>query len=70
VNVVCDYARIDGVRVTVGIHSRADVRLVGDSAFAMNYDYTMINGRRVRPARELAVNADRLQLVKQLRVIP
>jgi len=50
VNVACDYARIDGVRVTVGIHSRADVRLVGDSAFAMNYDYTMINGRPVSPA--------------------
>jgi len=49
VNVVCDYARIDGVRVLVAIHSRADVRLVGDSAFAMNYDYTMINGRPVGP---------------------
>jgi hypothetical protein len=50
VNVVCEYARIDGVRVTVGIHSHADVRLVGDSAFAMNYEYTMINGRPVTPA--------------------
>jgi hypothetical protein len=45
VNVVCDYARIDGVRVTVGIRSRADVRLVGDSAFAMTYEYTAINDR-------------------------
>ena len=50
VNVVCTYARIHGVRVTLGIHSRADVRLVGDSAFAMNYEYTMINGRPVTPA--------------------
>jgi hypothetical protein len=47
VNVVCDYARIGGVRVTVGIRSRADVRLVGDSVFAMTYTYTMINGRPV-----------------------
>jgi len=50
VNVVCEYARINGVRVTVGIHSRADVRLVGDSVFAMNYEYTMINGRPVTSA--------------------
>jgi hypothetical protein len=50
VNVICEYARINAVRVTVGIHSQADVRLVGDSAFAMNYEYTMINGRPVRSA--------------------
>jgi len=50
VNVVCEYARINGVRVTIGIQSHADVRLVGDSAFAMNYEYTMINGRPVTPA--------------------
>ena len=50
VNVVCEYARIGGVRVIVGIHSDADVRLVGDSAFAMTYQYTMINGRPVTPA--------------------
>ena len=50
VNVVCEYARINGVRVTIGIQSYADVRLVGDSAFAMNYEYTMINGRPVTPA--------------------
>ena len=50
VNVLCEYARIGGVRVTVGIHSRADVRLVGDSIFAMNYEYTMINGRPVTAA--------------------
>src|SRR5262245_24819540 len=50
VNVVCEYSRIDGVRVTVGIHSRADVRLVGDSVFTMNDEYTMINGRPVASA--------------------
>jgi len=50
VNVVCEYARINGVRVTIGIQSYADVRLVGDSAFAMNYEYTMINGRPVTRA--------------------
>jgi hypothetical protein len=50
VNVVCEYARINGVRLPVGIHSRADVRLVGDSAFAMNYEYTMVNGLPVTPA--------------------
>lgn len=45
VTVICEYARIDGVRVTVGIRSRADVRLVGESVFGMTYDYSMINGR-------------------------
>lgn len=50
VNVVCEYGRIGGVRVIVGIHSHADVRLVGDSAFAMTYEYTMINGHPVAPA--------------------
>jgi len=49
VNVVCEYARINGVRVTIGIQSNADVRLVGDSTFAMNYEYTMVNGGPVAP---------------------
>ena len=48
VDVVCEYARIAGVRVTVGIRSRADVRLVGDSVFGMTYEYTMINGLPTR----------------------
>jgi hypothetical protein len=45
VNIICEYARIDGVRVTVAIRSQADVRLVGDSVFGMTYKYRMINGR-------------------------
>lgn len=49
VNVICEYARIDGVRVTIAIRSQADVRLVGDSVFAMTYEYRTINGRPTGP---------------------
>jgi hypothetical protein len=47
VDVVRRYERIGGVRVPVEMTSTADVRIAGMSTFAMRYDYTAINGRRV-----------------------
>jgi hypothetical protein len=41
------YARIDGVRVPIEVQLDADVMLVGDSSFAMTYQYTAINGRQI-----------------------
>lgn len=41
------YERIAGVRVPVEMRSRADVRIVGESTFAMTYEYATINGRPV-----------------------
>jgi hypothetical protein len=48
VEVARRYARIEGVRVPVEMQSRADILLVGDSAFSMTYQYTTINGRPLR----------------------
>jgi len=45
VDIARRYARIAGVRVPVEMRSRADVRIVGESTFAMTYDYASINGR-------------------------
>jgi hypothetical protein len=36
-----------GVRVPIEMHSRADVRFVGDSTFSMTYEYVTINGQAV-----------------------
>ena len=41
------YARIDGVRVPIEVQLNADVLLVGDSTFAMTYQYASINGRQI-----------------------
>lgn len=47
VEITRHYARLCGVRVPVEMHSRADVRFVGDSTFSMTYDYETINGQSV-----------------------
>src|SRR5262245_35404719 len=47
VEVTRHYARIDGVRVPVEVQLNADVLLVGDSTFAMTYQYASINGRQI-----------------------
>jgi len=47
VEIIRHYARIGGVRVPIEMHSRADVRLVGDSTFSMRYDYVEVNGQPV-----------------------
>jgi hypothetical protein len=35
------------VRVPIEVQLDADVMLVGDSSFAMTYQYTAINGRQI-----------------------
>ena len=47
VDIVRRYERINGVRVPVEMTSTADVRVAGTSTFAMSYEYTAINGRRL-----------------------
>jgi hypothetical protein len=47
VQVTRHYARIDGVRVPIELQLNADVLLVGDSTFAMTYQYASINGRQI-----------------------
>ena len=47
VDITRQYARIGGVRVPIEMHSRADVRIVGESTFSMTYDYVTINGQSV-----------------------
>ena len=47
VDIVRRYSRINGIRVPVEMASRADVRIAGESAFRMTYEYTMINGSPV-----------------------
>ena len=47
VDIIREYARIDGVRVATKMRSRADVRIAGESSFSMTYVYTMINGKTV-----------------------
>lgn len=44
VNVDRRYARLNGVRVPVGMTSRSDVLIVGASTFSMTYCYREING--------------------------
>ena len=47
VQVTRHYARIGGVRVPIDVQLKADVLLVGDSTFAMTYQYASINGRQI-----------------------
>ena len=46
-HVTREYARIDGVRVPVSMHSTADVLITGASEFSMSYEYLEINGRAI-----------------------
>lgn len=47
VEVVRQYARIDGIRVPVSMQSTAQILFVGTSLFSMTYDYQSINDRPV-----------------------
>ena len=47
VQMVRHYSRIAGVRVPTELQLNADVRLVGDSTFAMTYQYDTINGHPI-----------------------
>ena len=47
VEMIRRYARIGGVRVPMEVRLNADVRFVGDSTFAMTYQYATINGQTV-----------------------
>lgn len=47
VQMVRHYSRIAGVRVPTEVRLKADVRLVGDSTFAMTYQYATINGQPI-----------------------
>ena len=47
VQVVREYDRISGVHVPVSMKSTADVLIVGQSAFAMDYKYAEINGKKI-----------------------
>jgi hypothetical protein len=50
VDVVRRYARIAGVRIPISMTARADVLLVGQSSFSMDYQYLEINGQAVESA--------------------
>jgi hypothetical protein len=47
VHVVREYDRIGGVHVPVSMKSTADVLIVGNSTFSMDYKYSEINGRPI-----------------------
>jgi hypothetical protein len=47
VHVVREYDRIGGVHVPVSMKSTADVLIVGNSTFSMDYKYAEINGKPV-----------------------
>ncbi|HUK35410.1 MAG TPA: hypothetical protein VLV86_15950 [Vicinamibacterales bacterium] len=47
VHVVREYDRIAGVHVPVSMKSEADVLIVGNSSFSMDYKYAEINGKPI-----------------------
>jgi len=47
VNVVREYDRIGGVHVPISMKSTADVLIVGNSTFSMDYKYSEINGKPI-----------------------
>ena len=51
VDIVRRYERVAGVRVPVEMSSRADVRIAGESTFAMVYHYEVVNDVAVRDVR-------------------
>lgn len=50
VNVTRHYARLDGVRVPIGVESIAKVKFAGRSRLNIRYEYDTINGQPVRTA--------------------
>ena len=55
VQVVKQYARVNGLRVPVRVESTAQVRLAGTSTMTMTYDYEMINGVSIPPSSTVAL---------------
>ena len=49
VEVVKQYARVNGLRVPVRVESTAQIRFAGTSTMTMTYDYEMINGVSIPP---------------------
>ncbi len=47
VHVVREYDRISGVHVPISMKSTADVLIVGNSTFSMEYKYAEINGKPI-----------------------
>jgi hypothetical protein len=47
VDIVRRYGRIEGVHVPLSIESTANLKIVGDSVFAMTYTYESVNGKKV-----------------------
>ena len=50
VNVIRDFARLDGVRVPVTTESVAKIKFAGLSRMTVRYEYEQINGRPVSPS--------------------
>jgi hypothetical protein len=47
VDIVRRYGRVEGVHVPLSIESTANLKIAGDSVFAMTYEYEMVNGKPV-----------------------
>jgi hypothetical protein len=47
VDIVRRYGRIEGVHVPLSIESTANLKIVGDSAFSMTYEYESVNGKAI-----------------------
>jgi hypothetical protein len=54
VQVLKQYARVNGLRVPVRVESTAQIRLAGTSTMTMTYDYQMINGVSIPPSGTVA----------------
>jgi hypothetical protein len=57
VDVVKQYARVDGLRVPIRVDSTAQILFAGTSTMTMTYDYEMINGVNVGASRAVVALA-------------
>jgi hypothetical protein len=55
VQVLKQYARVNGLRVPVRVESTAQIRFAGTSTMTMTYDYQMINGVSIPPSHTVAL---------------
>jgi hypothetical protein len=55
VQVLKQYARVNGLRVPVRVESTAQIRFAGTSTMTMTYDYQMINGVSIPPSSTVAL---------------
>ena len=55
VEVLKQYARVNGLRVPVRVESTAQIRFAGTSTMTMTYDYQMINGVSIPPSHTVAL---------------